>query len=1558
MRVFLSYSSRDRAVAETLVSALRAARPSLDIFFDQHALALGGFWMPRLHEEVERADAFVFLFGDKLGPWQAVEYYGAFDRRAKRQSLPIAPVLLRDGGVPGLPFFNQLHWIKSDPASPDAVGRILASLDGASEAPAQDLWRLVNPYRGLQALREDDAALLHGRDELVAQVLQHIAASSPKVAIAVGNSGVGKSSLVYAGVFASLARQNWINDGANGAWPAGLADSRSWLRLALKPSGKGGGSDNPLRELARTFIGQWRDATKADYHADVDAWTARLDGARQPIDELIHASDSWAEAQGLPSPKKYVLYIDQAEELYTRVDRRAAEAFSRVLSQAAQHERVRVLMSLRADFYGKLQDDAALFAASEKIDIPKLDDKGFQAVVTKPARTLGAAFEEGLDEQLVRAAAAQPVGLPLLSYQLTETWNEMVARGDGTLRWPKRTDTGFDLSRALVDRADGYLKANPAREDAVRRLFCVRLVHVPEQGAPTRRVALQEELTAEEQIAAQDLSSPDYRLLAAGETDTGKPSIEVGHEALLTAWERLRNWIVDRRGFYAWRTRLEGDRKEWERVGRPKNGLLVGRALEIAQSYVANYPADIPATETAYIAQSADAAAQAQHTRNLIRAGAFAALLIALVTVSWLGIEAGRQRDAALMAQSRFLAQQAAAVTPNGDPETGLMLALEALPRSLSSPDRPYSSEAMTELLRVWPVLKTQDLTHLWNVASFGSKISSDGSTAITSHTGGLVRLWDAKSGLPKGSPLRPNGLSDLAVNADASRIVTVREARVQMWDGRTGREVGGAVDLGQVIQSVQLTPDGSRIVVATKGHLSLLEFGTGRPIGRRMSNVEFYNRAVPVSPDGRMLLTSADKAVQRWDTTTGTAIGQELRSDDQLRGVLFDPIGTRLLMGTDRGIRLWDPATGVAVGKGVECDRGRNADPAGGVNFSFSAGGRWVLLHCGQLASSWLYVIDAKTAEVVATLSLPRGTIATKAAGSMFWAETERDLYRWTLSASGFTPGPRLEDHRIDASPDGRVLLLHSLSRDYEVLNLSTLWDTVSGKKVGSPLLATGAVWDRGGKRFFVSSTDSAAAVDFSGVTSHATALWAYTERTFVNPMRTQVLAVGADVQLIDLVSRTRRWRSTPRFERTNGAVWDEASSRILSWGKQEVIIWDAMSGAARKVQVPLPREQVISDASFLGSQSRFFSALSTKLGTSSSMMWIGDADQGVLVGRTDRPIETSGGVVKSSGDLLLHRMNENTLELRSISTSSPLGTTKVNGWDEFGFFKQRPFSLTGGRFEVWNDKLEVATLVADNVSSFVLSDRWAALAINNKDTTGVDLFDGTHRRHLTVVDGQVNSLEFSPDGRRLLTVRDDGVVQIWDTQSGKKIGGDGRHRFFGYGGPTSMFAAGGTRILTVPEAGLIQVWDGDFAPIGEPIRCEGDCKLSEDGEFIVLQSIGQATIRSLRTGIEFPVAAQSGRLGGFLAGAGAIGDETWFSKRDGGLMLAIGGSGYFLPMPPRCQELIDWAWSVAEARRLELTQEQRKKFALPAKAERRSTWGIMSFLGRLLPSTGEVCH
>jgi hypothetical protein len=611
MRVFLSYQTRDIAPAERLAEALRRERPELDIFLAPRVLTAGAYWLPRLADELATADAMLLLVGQRIGPWQELEYYEAqrLSRLAGRDGRPaIVPVIMVEQ-APGLPFFDLLHRIFApDPAHPDTVGAVLAAVAGAAAPGREPAWKQFNPYKGLPALTSTEAAFFFGREELTARILDALRPNPDSVLVLVGASGVGKSSVAQAGVLAALKSQLWPGDPGR-EWPAELADSRAWLEVTIRPG------DAPLEELALGFVRLIVDKTY-EQDGEADGWVARFRNGARLADLVRVVRRELSARTGADTLRDFVLYVDQGEELYSRASPADAGVFSALLADAARHPDFHVLASLRADYYGQLQADAALFASSERIDIPPLRADKLEMVIRHPAERLGATFDSPeMPARIAAATASEPGALPLLSYLMSDMWTAMQARGDGVLRWSDRPEL-IDVAAPLRERAERYRLRHPAQETALRRLFTLRLAHVPRQGQAVRRQARRRECSQDEWAIAETLAGSEWRLLTLNAPDDGvEPVAEVAHEQLLRKWPTLTRWLDEQHEFLIWKGEVEADRREWEKLpaSEKATGQLSGRRLLRAQQWLGSHADDVPRDDRAFIEASIAADAEARN---------------------------------------------------------------------------------------------------------------------------------------------------------------------------------------------------------------------------------------------------------------------------------------------------------------------------------------------------------------------------------------------------------------------------------------------------------------------------------------------------------------------------------------------------------------------------------------------------------------------------------------------------------------------------------------------------------------------------------------------------------------------------------------------------------------------------------------------------------------------------------------------------------------------------------------------------------------------------------
>jgi formylglycine-generating enzyme required for sulfatase activity len=628
LRWFLSYHTPDQALAERLKGAIERKDAASSIFFAPSNLRAGGAWTAQLAQEIATASAFILLIGEAgVGKWQVPEYDEALDRWVKSQPpFPLVVVLLEGQTAPGLPFLRQLHWIVTpDPASEKDIARIFDAATGVGGRPSE-LWRYASPYRGLEAMEEKDSDYFFGRTRETIEALDALAAQG-RLLVLIGNSGVGKSSLAQAGVLAALKRQAWPDKArASAAWPAAFQNSRQWCFLTLRP-----GAD-PLKALVDCFLDAWQfGATDPERVRQQQGWIELLRG-KATLSDLVDATERRRAELDQPKPPAFCLYVDQAEELYTRAAEPDRRRFSELLGGALSDPRLRVMMSLRSDFLGFLQSDAPLFNVRRLVETPPLGEEELREVVSRPAQLLGARFETNrLVEILAQRAGEDSVkdagALPLLSYTLDDMWRAMLRAGDGVLRFPAQS---VDLGRVLVERADRFLAERPGAEEALRRILTLALATVREDGEPTRRRAARDEFSDEEWRLVSELSGYPNRLLVTATTEAGETYAEVAHEAIFRRWGKLREWIAAEREFLAWRSGLETARRGWEKTpGRDRNdALLMGFALTQAQTWLTRRSGDLPEAERTFIVESGKEA-----QRRRLRAQALVGVLVAAMAL-------------------------------------------------------------------------------------------------------------------------------------------------------------------------------------------------------------------------------------------------------------------------------------------------------------------------------------------------------------------------------------------------------------------------------------------------------------------------------------------------------------------------------------------------------------------------------------------------------------------------------------------------------------------------------------------------------------------------------------------------------------------------------------------------------------------------------------------------------------------------------------------------------------------------------------------------------------
>jgi basic membrane lipoprotein Med (substrate-binding protein (PBP1-ABC) superfamily)/DNA-binding SARP family transcriptional activator len=401
-----------------------------------------------------------------------------------------------------------------------------------------------NPYKGLRAFGEEDADDYFGRDALADQVIEELAGGARLIAL-VGPSGSGKSSVVAAGVVPRLRA-------------GAITGSEQWVIAQMVPSA------HPLDDVAAVVAG--------------------ASGMPSSVLHVLDTAGARPRPRALSDAGRVVLVIDQFEELFSVADEATCSRFLQALASAASEPdgNVVVVLTLRADAYDQPLRHASFATAftSGVINVLPMTAEELESAVVRPAALVGATVEPALLAQLVADTSDQPGPLPLLQHVLTEQFE--LRSGHALTLGDYRALGG--VRAALARSADEIYGGLDDTEQRAAMQVLLRLVRLGQGTRDARRRVRISELTGLELdpvALAEVLERFGRRRLLSFDRDpvTGAATVELAHEALLSEWPRLVDWVERHRAALQRHSTLVTTVDEWEASGRNPDYLLTGSRL-------------------------------------------------------------------------------------------------------------------------------------------------------------------------------------------------------------------------------------------------------------------------------------------------------------------------------------------------------------------------------------------------------------------------------------------------------------------------------------------------------------------------------------------------------------------------------------------------------------------------------------------------------------------------------------------------------------------------------------------------------------------------------------------------------------------------------------------------------------------------------------------------------------------------------------------------------------------------------------------------------------------
>jgi WD40 repeat protein/DNA-binding SARP family transcriptional activator len=904
------------------------------------------------------------------------------------------------------------------PPMAELVPQLAAALTGA-HLPATR----PNPFKGLRAFDEADAADFFGRAGVVDELLDRLRRNDllGRLVLVVGGSGTGKSSVVRAGVLPRVRRGDVVG-------------SERWFVTTMLPGSA------PFKELAESL----RRVAVVEAGGLVDELAADELG----IDRVIR--------RVVPDGGQLLLVIDQFEELFTLAGEPDQRTFLAGLTRAvsAADSRLRVIATLRADFYDRplLVQPFGSVVNDATVTIAAMLPADLEAAVVEPALRVGGRVERALVAELVSAVVDAPAALPSLQYTLYEIAERSP---DMQLSLAAYRQLG-GVEGAIASRAELlYSSLDPGQHAAARRLF-ERLVVVGTEGEPTRRRASRTELSG---IAPDPIIDAlidrwaEARLLTLDRhPDTRVPTVEIAHEALLRKWPRVAAWLAEDRDAIVTLGHLRDAAASWVELDRDPGALYRGVRLEVVLD-VADGPAmDVSGPEGEFLDASRDerdrerreeterVARQGRANRRLrVQLAAIAVALVVALAGGFVAIDQRREaRQERRTATARELAAAAAADLTT-DPERSILLALAAIDATRSSggtvlPEAVAAlHRAVTESRVVMNVpgiggsldwspdgrffvtegpeesglVDIRDAATGKSVRSFKGHdddvnqvaFSNDSSMLATTGDDGAVRIWKVGTGAEllevRSGPVRDNPVRGASFSGDGDRLTAAWPDAVRIIDVASEEVI--ATIAADNASGTAFSPDGERVAIGTfgDGTTTVIDAASGAELLAIAGRSEAFD--LEWSPDGRSLaIARAEGTAEIFDAASGELELTISGHTALVWGVDWSPDGSRLATVSDDGTAL---VSEIADGGAREL-------------FSFSA---------QDTANGLIGVAFSPDGEQLMTGDL--GITAVKV---------------WDLSRSGGAEWANIEGFARFTS-DGRSLLVRGAKGRINVLDLAT---------------------------------------------------------------------------------------------------------------------------------------------------------------------------------------------------------------------------------------------------------------------------------------------------------------------------------------------------------------------------------------------------------------------------------------------------------------------------------------------------------------------------------------
>jgi WD40 repeat protein len=689
--------------------------------------------------------------------------------------------------------------------------------------------------------------------------------------------------------------------------------------------------------------------------------------------------------------------------------------------------------------------------------------------------------------------------------------------------------------------------------------------------------------------------------------------------------------------------------------------------------------------------------------------------------------------------------------------------------------------------VKVWDVRTGQQLLALrgatWAVRSVcfspdGQRIASAGGNDDPKKKAGVgeVKVWDARTGQQLlAIQGHTQAVSSVAFSPDGQRLATGGEDTAKVWDARTGQQL---LDLHiDSVRSVCFSPDGQRLATGG-GALDVIVWDarTGqrlRSLGRVDGWViEISVLSVCFSPDGERIAAGAGEfgrfgEAKVWNAGTGQALFTLVGHTGPVASVCFSPDGQRIATGSyDEIAKVWDARTGQEL---------LTLHTGGVSSVCFSPDGQRLATGGGEVkvwdarTGQELVILKGHTSPVTSVCFSPDGQRLACGGGRLDDPQNEHwvgEVEVWNartgqqlLTLKGHT----LSVTSVCFSPDGQRIATGSED------GTARVWDARTGQQVlalkGHGWYVTSVCFSPDGQRLATGSQDGTARVWDARTGQQVLALKGHTVSVTsvcfspdgkrlaggCSDQTVKVWDAHTGQEVLALKGHTN-WVRSVCFS-PDGQRLATGSGNPLSGEPGEVKVWNAHTGQ-QLLDIKGQTDAVTSVC---------FSPDGQRLATGNE-----DGTARVWDARTGQELPDLKGHLQLVTSVCFSPDGQR-LATGSRNPSFNVEPGEVKVWD--AHTGQQLLDLQGHTapvasvcFSPDGQRLASASGGIEWKEGGKLKRQWGEVKVWDAQT-GQELLD------LKGHAGEVTSVCFSPDGKRLISRDDRGEELVWDVATGKAV-------------------------------------------------------------------------------------------------------------------------------------------------------------------------------------------